>query len=293
MTKEHKGEVFIFLEALSWSFFPVVTILSYAHIHPLVSFAGSLVFSALFFAIILTVRKTWHELKSISTLKDIWWITFFIGIGFYGLYFLALRYTTAGNASVIALVETFFTFLFFNVWKKEYISRQHIIGAILMVLGAIIILSHSIISFHKGDFIMLLATAFPPIGNYFQQKSRKTISPETIMFGRTVMSMPFVAILILLFAKIPNPANLKLSIWFFAINGIVLFGLSKIFWLEAIHRISVTKAASLSSIGPFFTILISWIFLHDKPIIWQFLALVPMILGIYLLTQNKDPIISV
>jgi drug/metabolite transporter (DMT)-like permease len=68
-------------------------------------------------------------------------------------------------------------------------------------------------------------------------------------------------------------------------SGIVIFGLSKVFWLEGIFRISVTKAISLSSISPVLTICFAYFLLSEVPTLTQIVALVPAIFGIYLLTR--------
>ena len=61
-----------------------------------------------------------------------------------------------------------------------------------MLIGAVIILfPKSGLSFHAGDWIILVASAFPPLGNYFQQKLRKEVSSETILFVRSCLSFPF------------------------------------------------------------------------------------------------------
>ncbi|MBI2356020.1 MAG: DMT family transporter [Candidatus Doudnabacteria bacterium] len=72
------------------------------------------------------------------------------------------------------------------------------------------------------------------------------------------------------------------------INGLIMLGLSKIFWLEAIHRISVVKANALSSMGPLATLFFAWIILRDAPTSWQLLSIVPMIFGVVLLGEEKN-----
>ena len=75
---------------------------------------------------------------------------------------------------------------------------------------------------------------------------------------------------------------------FLLISGIFLFGVSKILWIESIHRISVTKANALESIAPLFTIIFAWIILQQQPTLWQALSFAPSFIGVLLLTNNLN-----
>ncbi|MDP3965774.1 MAG: EamA family transporter, partial [bacterium] len=56
--------------------------------------------------------------------------------------------------------------------------------------------------------------------------------------------------------------------------------------IEAIHRISVTKSVALSSITPFLTLVIAWVVLGLTPNLWQVISLVPLTIGVLLLTGH-------
>jgi hypothetical protein len=49
ISEERKGEIFIFFEALLWSLFPIVTILSLNTLSPITSLAWSTFFASIFF----------------------------------------------------------------------------------------------------------------------------------------------------------------------------------------------------------------------------------------------------
>ena len=77
--RERQGEVFIIAEAFLWGLFPVVTILAFKQISPLVTYAWSSLFSLITFATLITVRKKWREVTDLVAIKDILKATFFIG----------------------------------------------------------------------------------------------------------------------------------------------------------------------------------------------------------------------
>lgn len=209
----------------------------------------------------------------------------FIGWMYYGLYYFGLKFTSPGNAAIMAEMELFFSYLLFNVWKKEKFSAAHTWGAVLMLVGAFVLLyPHEGIKFHSGDWLILLATACAPVGNFYQQKLRKMVSSETILFLRSLFTFPF----FFLFAYFLNPAMIWPPNWWMVLvlvlNGFFVVGLSKILWVEGIHRISVTKANALSTPTPLLTLIFAYLFLHQTPTMWQMLSIFPMIAGLILLT---------
>lgn len=286
-SRGRKGEIFIILAVLAGALFPVITILSYNTLSPLVSFAGSTFFAAVFFAVVLTIRKKWHELKNKAALKDVLLTTLIIGIIYYLLFFFGLRHTSAGNASIIVLTEIFFSYFFFHVWRKDHLPSEHKIGIVLMATGALIVLYPTLEGFTGGEILILIASFIAPLGNFFQQRARRMVSSESIMFVRSLIGTLFIFSLILIFKQSISYPDLKSSIIPLLINGIFLFGLSKIFWIEGIHRINVTKANALGSISPLFTLVFAWILLKDIPTVWQLLSLAPMTLGVIFLGMNK------
>lgn len=282
-----QGELYIFSEAILWSLFPIFSILIFSSIPPLYTAAISTLISALFFGIVLTIKKKWHELNNKSAWKDMLLTTLFIGIIFYTLIFYGLQKTTAGNASIILLIEVLFSIAILGLWKKEKLTKKRLSGSILMIIGAFVVLFQGSLQINQGDIILLIATAIPPIGNYYAQNARKKVSSTTIMFFRSIIAGCFLLMIATFLEKVPNGSNISDSIIFFLINGIILLGISKILWLEGIHRIPITKAISLASVGPAFTLFFAFLILGEIPTIWQITGLIPIIFGISLLTNYK------
>ncbi|MFA7209197.1 MAG: DMT family transporter [Parcubacteria group bacterium] len=287
LTQERKGELIILSEGVLWSLFPVVTILSLKTVAPLLSLAWSTLFAAIFFGIVLFFKNGWGKLKDKSAIKDILLATLILGVIFYLLFFSGLHYTTAGNASLIGLTEIFFSFLFFNIWHKEYFSKDHIIGAVLMLVGAAVVLYPNVHSLQIGDLLILAAAFIAPLGNFFQKRARKKVSSESILFIRSSISA-LVIFILAYFSRVDFSAiNLDKTFIFLLVNGFFLLGLSKLLWIEGIHRISVTKANALNSVTPLLTLLFAWMLLGNIPTRFQLLAFIPMFFGIILLSRNK------
>jgi drug/metabolite transporter (DMT)-like permease len=289
LSETTQGDLAVFGEAVLWAFFPIITILSFSRLSPLVSLAWSSVFLVLFFGLLIVVRGKTREILIPEVWKYIPLITVFITLLYYGLYYTGLKYATAGDASIIALMELFFSYVLFNLWMKQFFSALHTFGAVLMLLGAVIILFPKTgLSFHGGDFFVLAATMCAPIGNFYQQKLRKIVSSETIVFLRSLAAIPIFFILAFAF-KVNAPFSaIQKSFWYLALNGIVILGLSKLMWMEGIHRISVTRANAVSSITPLFTLIAAYFIFHQAPTLWQLGAFVPLAAGLMLLTYKKE-----
>jgi drug/metabolite transporter (DMT)-like permease len=285
MNETRKGEIYILSEAVLWSLFPVITLLSFNSLKPLASLTLSYATAGLFFAGVLTYKKLWHEIFIKHAFLDVLRGALIIAVLSYFLQFLALKHTTAGNAAVILQMEIFFSYLVFNVWKKEYLDSKHIFGALLMLFGALVVLLPKSSHVNSGDYILLLAAALSPFGNIFQQRARKTISSYSVIFLRTLISLPIILVAAIFLRQGFSLSEIKNSWWLIAINGVFLFGLSKILWLEAIHRISVVKANAITCIGPLFTIIFAYFLLKQSPTVWQLLAILPLAIGVIILTK--------
>lgn len=287
LSRERQGEAFILSCALLWSLFPVITILTFSGLTPLYSAGFSTLIAAIFFAGMLIVRHEWRGSLSRQTWMDIFLTAFFIGILYFAFYFIGLKHTTAGNGAIIALMEVFFSFLILGVFlKHEPITSTKLCGAFAMIAGAAIILFPKVAVLHGGDFLILLGTISSPIGNIYAQRARKHVSTDFLMFYRSLISGVLLLLLGMIFEPIPSTQMIQQSSSFLVINGIVLMGLSKILWVESIHRISITKAVSLSSVSPAFTLPIAYFVLHESISFFQIAGLIPIMVGAFLLTRR-------
>jgi drug/metabolite transporter (DMT)-like permease len=158
-----------------------------------------------------------------------------------------------------------------------------------MLIGAFIVLYPNTTKLHLGDLLILAAAMIAPFGNYFQQKARKTVSSESILFVRSSISTLVVWILAWLIKDKFYLTDFKSSAVLILINGLLLMGFSKILWVEGIHRISVTRANAFASTSPPLTLLFAWLLLHNIPTRFQLLSIVPIFFGMVLLSINKSP----
>jgi len=286
LSEQRKGELSLLITALLNGFLPIVVVLSYAAVSSLASLFWSTLFATIFFLVVVNYRGRWKELRNALLWKYAFLIALIIGVVTYSLYFIALETTTPGNVAIIVLFEVFTSFLFFRIFKGERFSFDYALGAVLMIIGAVIVLGRDFSGMHLGDLLILVMCVFAPIGNFFQQKAREIASSETIMFLRSALSLPGIFLLAYYFGAHASAREVFVALPLLILNGILLLGFSKLFWIEAIHRISVTKGTALASISPFVTLILAWIILQQAPTVWQIASLVPFVLGTLLLTDQ-------
>ncbi len=285
MKEEKKGDIYIIIGTAVWSLFPVITVLGLKGIPSTLALFWTTVFATIFFLVIVATRNRWKELLNVTVWKYEIAVVIFIGILYYGLYFYGLSKTTPANGAIVALFEIVTSYVFFQLFRGEHFSRKQIIGSLFAVAGALVVLVPRSGAFQIGDLAIFFATFFPPVGNWFQKKARELASSETTMFIRNLLTIP-VLYLALIFVLKTNPINFNISqvlIWLL-INGMVIMGVTKILWLEGIHRMTVTKALAFSSLAPLGTMFFSWLFLHQSPTPVQFLSLPLLVVGTFFLT---------
>ena len=273
------GDIYALSNAILWSFFPILSALSLNSIGPFFSLILSNTVSGAILALIMWRKKLWNELLKKDQWKNLLYISLILSTAFYGLVFLGLQYTTSGNAGIILLMEILFSYFYFGLREKEKFNTVHILGSLLMIIGAITILFPGNIEVNKGDFLILIATMIAPFGNAFQKRARQSISSTSIVFGRFTFSLPFLFILAFIFDPIPSLQNIQTSFFAILMNGIFVFALSKILWVEAIHRIPVARSLSFETISPPLTLLFGYFILSQTPTLWQILGVIPIIIG--------------
>jgi len=282
--RQRRGEGFLLAEELLWGWFPIVTLLTYRHLAPLWSMAIAIMFSTIFFSGLMARRHLWPELAQRGGWPDLAWASLFIMLLFI-LLFIGLSYTTAGNAALILFLQVFFSFCYFNLFKGEQMQPAHLAGVALMSAGALLVLFPDEAGFNRGDFLVLLAAMLAPAANHYQQRARAQVSAVTLLFVRNLTSLPVLFLLACLFAPLPGQAALKATWWLLLLNGLFLMGLSKIYWIEGLHRLPITKVSAMTALSPLFTMLFAYPVLGETPGFWQLAGVAPILIGGILITR--------
>ncbi|WP_321778796.1 DMT family transporter [Sulfurimonas sp.] len=189
-----------------------------------------------------------------------------------------MQYTSAGNMAVLIFLQLLFSYLYFNILGKEKMNSLHLVGALVILLP-------DELSFNKGDLLILVGAMIAPFANFYQKRARKFCSAETILGFRTVIGLPFIAFLAIYFEPSISYENFILALPYLLFIGIVIYVVSKIMWIEALHRISITKVSAMMGLVPMMTLFFAYIYLNEVPQMQQIIGILPIIIGGYLLTK--------
>ncbi len=286
MKQERSGELLMVAFAVFEGWFPIFTVMALHFITPVFAYSFTLIFAIVFFMALIVLRKKSGELLLWSAYKDLLLTSLFISIMFACIY-IGLSYTTAGNMAVLIFLQVFFSFLYFNLIGGEKFAGLHLLGALLMASGAIVILFPDELTLNKGDLLVLLAAALAPIANLYQKRARRQVSSETILAFRSIVALPLILIIAILLEPVPEWEDIISALPYIATSGLLLMGLSKIFWVESIHRISITKASAMAALIPVFTLLFAYLSLNEVPGNSQLVGIFPILVGGYLISRQS------
>lgn len=287
MQRERSGQFFLLAFTFFESWFPIITLLALRHITPIFAYGLTLVFSLLSFGAIVLIKGKFREFFLWSAYRDLLKTALFMSMMFACLY-TGLTYTSAGNMAVLIFLQFFFSFLYFNLLGSEKFSTLHLVGALLMAGGAITILFPEELVFNKGDLLILLGAAIAPIANLYQKRARKQVSSETVLAFRTLVALPVLFGLAAVLEPVPEFHQVLNALPWLAVSGLFIMGVSKIFWVEAIHRMSITKASAMAALIPVFTLLFAFLILGEVPDYKQRFGIFPVLIGSFLITRRRE-----
>lgn len=287
MRAEQRGLLYGWMLAVLEGLFPILSQFILRYMGSLYAYAFSISVAMLFLVGYLVLRRKLHELFCKEALFDLFMTALLINLIFV-LIFTGLRFTTAANAAVIMIMQLFFAYLYFNVLGSEKMGVLPTIGAFLMAVGGMIVVFPEHFQVNRGDLIILLAAAIAPVANFFQKRAREHVSAETVLAFRNSVAIPILLLLAWIFEKPLSETALMHALPWIVLNGVLVFTLAKILWVEALHLISITKLSAMVSLIPLFTLLFAWLILGEVPTLRQLVGIVPVVAGAVLIGQKEQ-----
>ncbi|KUJ75827.1 hypothetical protein AVO42_11160 [Thiomicrospira sp. XS5] len=283
-----KGEAYSLALSILEAHFPIFAFFTVSALGALHAYFYSLLVATVVLIIWFLARGKRHELKRTEAYKNLALTSLFLTTLF-ALVFLALQTTSPSHVAIILFLQVLFSYLFLGRRPGETLDRTHLIGVILMTGGAMIVLFPDKFTLVLGDGLALLAAAIAPIANFFQKRARAQVSSETILMTRSLIALPFVYLLAVTFETTPSWAAIEAQwLWLF-LTGFLVFFISKIFWVEALHLLPITKVNALFAFSPLLTLVLAYFYLNEVPTWSQILGGLPIIIGSYFITQKPKP----
>jgi len=107
----------------------------------------------------------------------------------------------------------------------------------------------------------LIAAAIAPIANFYSKRTREHCSSETILGFRTLFALPVVALYVWMIEPEISYANIYEALPLVVLIGLLIFGVSKIMWMEALHRVTITKISAMMALVSMLTLLFAYLYL--------------------------------
>ncbi len=286
--QENKGVTLALISAALWGVFPV-TVNRGAHSIPPLTFAAvsTLLAAAGSFSYALLKGKL-HELGKKEAYASLLMITLCIVIIPYVLFFIGSSKTSGINSSLLLLSEIIFTMMFTPL-IGEKTTAEKLVGASGVFVGAALILYNGNFQLNTGDALIIASTATYPIGNFYAKKALNHVSPPIILFVRFFLGGLLMLPVAMLSETRLHPVNVIFANWpTLLLTGLILLGVGKILWYEALGRLDISKAISLSMTFPLFS-LILLVGVFKEPVSrYQWIGIAVMMLGTFFSVRRSS-----
>jgi drug/metabolite transporter (DMT)-like permease len=213
--------------------------------------------------------------------------------GYHVLFFIAVKYTTAINSSIIGASNPIITTILSIIFLKDKITYKRVLGITLSFIGVFLTLTnanlHSMrtFSFNYGDIIMLLAVLMWASYGVFSKRVMPRYSPIILTF----YSFLFCTVLITPFVVYEMPWKLINSIPYYSYISVLYMSIfpSVVGYLVqqmSIKQIGPSKTSIFINLVPMFSIILSVIILKEilNPI--KLATALLIILGVYICQKN-------
>lgn len=285
LTTSQKGEIYALTLTVIEAWFPIFAFFTATALGGLHAYFYSLALSVVFLAVWWWIRKKQYEIKITAAYKDLALTSFFI-TALFVLTFIGLQYTSVNNVAILLFLQILFSYLFLSYKPEERLTIKQTFGALLMTIGALLILFPEEFKLQLGDALVLMAAMIAPIANLYQKRARARVSSETILLVRSAIALPFLYILAITFEPSVSWSQLQSQWLWLLLTAFLAFFIGKILWVEAIHLLPITKVNALFAFAPLMTMILSYLFLNEVPTAEQVFGIVPILVGSYLITRN-------
>ena len=227
-------------------------------------------------------------------------ITSFLGISLFNtLIYLAGHSTSAVNLSIIAIMFPIFIILISGIFLKVRISRQQIIGVIIVFSGALLLTAKGRISsllnlqFAIGDLWMLIATIVFAVFSILLKHKPAGFRLMSFQFSTFILGVLFLFPFFIYERLNSPPVEFNPQILFSILYvGVFASFFAFLLWNRAIAAIGPIKAGIIYNILPLFSAAQASLFLKEEIRPYHGVCLLIIVSGIILAntaSRKKQP----
>lgn len=298
--KEKEGIIFVLITVLIAGALPIIVKYGIGFINPLFFAATSSLLAGLSLFVLAVIQGNWKVLFSKKYLPKLLLIGLF-GITISNIFFFyGTSLTSAINVSILLVIEPVYSILIGYLFLNEKITFKQIIFTSIIVMGTVIVLYKVRLIFNWGDLMILCTPLCWQIAHFFSKKLMSNfneITPRLIATARTLYGGIFLILLSYIIGLNQfNMFEFTNVLWIVIFQGIIGFAVQYSLWYEAIRRLNLSKATSIISMYPAFSILLAWCILKELPTFQQIGGFIVIICGIFGLigikSENRRKIIT-
>jgi drug/metabolite transporter (DMT)-like permease len=276
--QERYGVALALMGAALYGIFPVVVNRGSRHLAPLTFAAVSTLLAAGGSFVYTALQGRLGELKKKEAYSSLLMVTLCIVIIPYVLFFIGSSTTSGINTSFLLLSEAVFTLLFTPLIGEKTTS-QKLAGAVGVLIGAGLILYNGEFRLNTGDVMIIASTITYPVGNFYAKKALFRVSPSTILLVR--FSIGGLVILLLALLTESFSVDRVAHEWpLLLFNGLVLLGVGKIIFYEALGRLDISKVISLSMTFPLFSLVLLIGLFRESISHYQWIGIAVIMIGV-------------
>jgi len=290
--KEKEGIIFVIITIFIAGALPIVIKYGTGLINPLFFATFSSLIAGIFLFVLAALKGNWR------LLFDKRYFFQLLLIGFFGItlsnicFFFGVTLTSGINSSILLIIEPLYAIFIGYILLNEKITLKQMFFTFIIMLGTLVVIYRAEFIFNWGDLLVLLTPLCWQIAHFFSKRlmtSHKEITPMLIATARTLYGGIFLFILSNIegtnrYDKL-GITNILLILLF---QGIIGFALHYSIWYEAIKRLNLSKATTLVSVYPTFSILLAWLILKEIPNFYQLAGFGIIMVGIFGLSGIKS-----
>lgn len=206
------------------------------------------------------------------------------------MFFIGLKLTTAADTALLSNGETVFSILFALLFFKEKLKRTGYGAVSLILLGVFIVTTNfhfdsSIMQLNSGNILVIAATALWGLDNNISKIITRYMHVSRLVQLKSLIGGG-ITLLVVLLMEIPFNIQ-QTQIIPIVLVGVFGFAISLYLYLQSIKRIGVVKASSLLSLSAVFGLVFAALLLHEPIGVYQLIAVVIMLSGVYLMYKNE------
>jgi len=256
-----------------------------SYISPKVSVLYVLAISTIEVALFGLIRRRirWEILR-----KHLW---FFLAIGFLvgtstNINYVAVKFVDPGTAALLVKMSILFGLGFGLFWLRERLSPVQIGGALLAIVGVLVVTFQPGEYFRLGSLMVLGSTVMYALHAALVKRYGGEIDLLNFFFFRLLCTTGF----LLLFA-----AGRRAFIWpsttawlLLILTGTVDVVISRTLYYVALRRLKISVHSVVLAVSPVVAILWSLLFFDVVPTLQQLVGGAGVILGVVIVTANRN-----